>query len=237
MKMIGLKEEYPYNFLSPSYRHSIQIGGKRCYSLTSFLLSLSCENIHKQEKIYNAEPKEAFELSKNYNWRKSQRIFWNGERIDRHSQEYQKLLDEAFIDLYSSGGFLRALLSARYDELDYNASNDPSKTLLTKDEFISRLYKLIRRYYRESKCEIPPVFPWLKEKEEKKYKEFTIKLIRNDNNMEKILKVNLKKEENEEQIIFQIKKKLDGNNMKIISYTREITPCNDIYFIIKVGRK
>ena len=85
------------------------------------------------------------------NWQKTQTLWWNGEPIKRDSDEYQTLLDEAFDALYLGNAKARkTLLATRNATLTHSIGRSKaSETVLTKQEFCSRLTKIRSRLQSE----------------------------------------------------------------------------------------
>jgi len=80
---------------------------------------------------------------KKKDWRVTQKLWWNGVAIDRHSPDYQELLDVAYEALYQNDSFRRALEATGNAVLTHSIgrTND-HETVLTRREFCSRLMKL-----------------------------------------------------------------------------------------------
>lgn len=89
------------------------------------------------------------------NWQKTQTLWWAGEPIGRHTPEYQRLLDEAFEALYTTNSKAKkTLLSTRHANLTHSIGNTKqSETVLTKQEFCSRLMRLRRELAAEEYVE------------------------------------------------------------------------------------
>lgn len=77
-------------------------------------------------------------------WFRTQTLWWQGTEIDRHSSEYQQLLDEAFEALFfGNEAAARALLATGDAVLTHSiGKSDPSRTVLTTSEFCSRLMRI-----------------------------------------------------------------------------------------------
>ena len=88
---------------------------------------------------------------KNKNWYVSQTLWWNGEPIDRHSQEYQNLLDSAYEALSQNDSFRKALLSTKGILTHSIGKSDTHKTVLTKAEFCGRLMKIRNKLQSDNK--------------------------------------------------------------------------------------
>jgi len=84
---------------------------------------------------------------KNKNWYVSQTLWWNGQPINRHSEEYQDLLDSAYAALSQNTSFRKALLSTTGILTHSIGKSDESVTVLTKSEFCKRFAIYPRRYF------------------------------------------------------------------------------------------
>jgi hypothetical protein len=69
-----------------------------------------------------------------------------GKKIDRHSQEYQDLLDRAYDALAKNGKFRKALLATGDSIITHSiGKRQPNRTILTVGEFCRRLMKIRER--------------------------------------------------------------------------------------------
>ena len=119
-------------------------------SLAGFLESLKYRNNDDQKKMMQVVDAGKIKGIK----RIPEIVFWKGESIERNSQEYQQLLDEVFKSLFTqSAAAKQALIDTKDEALSCRYENDKSKTLLTRDEFITRLLNL--REQLNSKQESP----------------------------------------------------------------------------------
>jgi hypothetical protein len=75
------------------------------------------------------------------NWQRDQTLYWKDKAIKRDSAEYQELLDGAYWALFSQNEKARKALLATGDaNLTHSIGrNKKSETVLTKQEFCSRL--------------------------------------------------------------------------------------------------
>lgn len=78
------------------------------------------------------------------NWQRTQTLWWQGEAIPRDSDEYQQLLDEAYETLYTTNEKAKNTLLATGDaNLTHSIGRSKmNETILTKQEFCSRLMKI-----------------------------------------------------------------------------------------------
>ena len=141
---IGSGNGYPSSSFSNFAGHRFIIDGVTCNSMEGFLQSLKFESPDMQEYVCSLIGKMAKFKGKPKKWYTKQELYWRGKAIDRHSEEYQKLLDKAFKAMYDqSESFRKALKASEGANLSHSmGKSDPKKTVLTNTEFLSRLRRL-----------------------------------------------------------------------------------------------
>ena len=148
---------YPANVLSNFYPNEFEIDGVRCASMEGFLQSLKTKNRDKQKHICSLSGKEAKNYFKhklnNIGWKLTGSLHWNGQKIKRTSERYQRLLDCAYAELAKGPVFCDALLATGDAELCHSiGKSNPRLTVLTEKEFIDRL-TVLRNRLKEAKGE------------------------------------------------------------------------------------
>ncbi len=140
---IGSKNKWPGNQLSNFAEHHFEIDEVKCNSMEGFLQSLKFKEPAMQEHVCTLVGVKAKYKGKHKPWQKTQTLWWKGEQINRHSQDYQSLLDRAYEALSNNPEFVKALLATDVAKLTHTIGNtDSRKTVLTRTEFISRLNML-----------------------------------------------------------------------------------------------
>lgn len=140
---IGSKAGYPSSHLSNFHPHCFEIDGVHCNSMEGFLQSLKFKNKDMQEHVCTLIGKTAKFKGKKKKWWRTQILWWRGIPIDRHSKDYQWLLDRAYKALSKNTNFKKALLATGNANLTHKIGNtDSHRTILTQQEFCSRLIKL-----------------------------------------------------------------------------------------------
>ncbi|MCX7719607.1 MAG: hypothetical protein N2111_14560 [Candidatus Sumerlaeaceae bacterium] len=136
--------DYPSSALSNFAGHRFFLDGVQCNSMEGFLQSLKFKNPDMQVEVCKLIGKGAKMKGMEKNWRVLQTLYWRGEAINRHSQEYQDLLDRAYNAMFEqSESFRNALAATGNAVLTHSIGNtDDSETILTRKEFCSRLMKL-----------------------------------------------------------------------------------------------
>lgn len=152
---IHSKGDYPSCALSNFAEHEFNIDNVPCSSMEGFLQSLKFKSIKKQKQICLLSGKEAKNSTRHtlaqFRWRITHNLYWQGKRINRFSDEYQKLLDKAYEALSENPGFQKALQDSSSYTLTHSiGKTDVRKTVLTEYELISRLERLRTSYERRT---------------------------------------------------------------------------------------
>ena len=140
---IGSGTGYPSAALSNFTPHAFVIDGVECASMEGFLQSLKFSNPDMQVEVCKLVGKAAKFKGKKKKWYRTQTLYWQGKEIARSSEEYQQLLDRAFDALSENESFQRALLATGKSTLTHSiGKRKQNETVLTVQEFTSRLYKI-----------------------------------------------------------------------------------------------
>lgn len=147
---IGSGSGYPSSNLSNFSPHGFVVDGVKCASMEGFLQSLKFQDPEMQKHVCTLVGKAAKFKGKKKKWWKTQTLYWQGKAIPRDSERYQELLDKAFNALAENSSFRRALLATQNATLTHNmGKKKPSETVLTKNEFTSRLTAIRSRLQKE----------------------------------------------------------------------------------------
>ncbi len=138
---IHSKNKYPANALSNFAPHGFWFRGIKVASMEGLLQSLKFENPEVQTQVATLVGIKAKSRGKKKRWWVDQTLYWQGESMKRDSKDYQELLDEAYLSLYSqSSGARRALLASRSAVLTHDEGKRKiNETILTRSEFTGRL--------------------------------------------------------------------------------------------------
>lgn len=147
---IGSGHGFPADALSNFAPHPFVIDGIECNSMEGFLQSLKFSNPDMQKEVCKLVGKAAKFKGKKKKWWKTQTLFWQGQEIKRDSDEYQELLDRAFAALAENESFKKALLATGNATLTHSiGKSDIHQTVLTKNEFCSRLTNIRNKIQKE----------------------------------------------------------------------------------------
>lgn len=152
---INIRYGTPNGSLSNLTPRRFFIDGIVCNSMEGWLQSLKYEDVEKQKYCCTLTGHEARQYGRRApDWREKQQLFWNGVAYDRHSEEYQLLLDRAYSICFSTKCGKDALLATSDAKLIHTLGHsNPRETILTEREFCDRLTMI--RTYLQTKDLIP----------------------------------------------------------------------------------
>lgn len=141
---IGSGHGYPADALSNFAPHPFVLDGIECNSMEGFLQSLKFSNPDMQREVCKLVGRAAKFKGKKKNWYVKQVLYWQGKEIPRDSDEYQMLLDRAYMAMATQNrGFQCALLATQNAALTHSiGKTKTNETVLTRSEFCSRLIKI-----------------------------------------------------------------------------------------------
>lgn len=144
---------YPINQLSNFAHHPFILDGVECAGLEGFYHAIKHPSIEYQVAMCQLVGYEAKKAAKDLgnSWQTDQVLHWRGRQYDRHDDEYQHLLDRAFIARSNSNEeFRSALRMTGASTLTHQVGSvDPRWTVITRAEFCYRLMA-VRRLIAES---------------------------------------------------------------------------------------
>lgn len=145
---IKSKLPYPAGDLSNFAPYEFEFDGVLCSSMEGLLQSLKEPDSTIQTELCKLIGMEAKNSGLDRNWQDSQTLWWQGRAYDRHSKEYQDLLDRAYAALFKNELFRKALAATGQEVLTHSIGNaDPTQTILTEEEFCSRLIQLRKQLH------------------------------------------------------------------------------------------
>jgi len=148
---IGSKRGYPAGALSNFSPHPFELDGVKCASMEGFLQGVKFKNPLMQEHVCSLVGITAKRAGSRKMWKRTRKLWWRGESYDRDGDEYQELLDRAYEAMAGNKKFRRALIASGRATLTHAIGRIKKKeTVLTRQEFCSRLTKIRERIRNES---------------------------------------------------------------------------------------
>lgn len=146
---IHSKGRWPSYALSNFYHNSFVLDGVNCRSMEGFIQGLKCSDCNEQVRVCKMRGKRAKQFGQKvkgnpyYDIEKNG-VFWNGNRINRHSDAFQELIRRAYRGMFEQcPKFRDALLATGSKRLFHTIGNPhPHKTILTEKELCDILTEL-----------------------------------------------------------------------------------------------
>lgn len=131
---------YPGDVLSNFTPYTFTFRGIEFTSMESLLQGLKFEGVETQNSVFQRVGVKAKLRGKKRKWYLDQTLYWQGVPMKRDSEDYKNIVREAFYALAENIDFQKALL-ATGDKTLYHTmgKSDPTRTILTEDEFCSIL--------------------------------------------------------------------------------------------------
>jgi hypothetical protein len=141
---ISSRAKYPAKALSNFASDTFVLDDVLCNSREGFLQSLKFKSPEMQEEVCKLIGIGAKKRGSQKKWFRTQTLYWRGVEYKRDSDEYQDLLDRAYNACYEQSETFRKALAQTVGATLTHAmgKNKKSETVLTTQEFCSRLTKL-----------------------------------------------------------------------------------------------
>ena len=143
---------YPGAMLSNFTPYEFTFRGKRFLSMESLLQGLKFETVETQNGVFERVGVKAKLRRKKRKWYLDQTLYWQGTPMKRDSKEYKNIVCEAFYALAENIDFQKTLLATGNKHLYHTmGKSDPTRTILTEDEFCEILTNLRKKLQIDSK--------------------------------------------------------------------------------------
>lgn len=119
--------------------------GKLARSVEAVLQSLKYKDRKEKKKCYGYSGIDSWHLRgmEPYAWQKDGILYTPYGKIDRFSEDYQEFIDKLYYQVFKNPLYRNNLLLSGTRKLDHtHGENSQKLTVLTRSEYISRLYAL-----------------------------------------------------------------------------------------------
>lgn len=132
---------YPASKLTNFAPNAFVFRGITVAGMEGLLQAFKFDKLHMQIHVCTLFGMAAKKKGAKRNWRRDQTLYWQGTEYDRQGQEYQDLLLEAYMAMFTQNeGARRALLATGAATLTHSIGKKrESETVLTEREFSSLL--------------------------------------------------------------------------------------------------
>lgn len=148
---ISSTSKYPAGVLSNFTPYTFTFRGIEFTSMESLLQGLKFEGVETQNAVFQKVGVKAKLRGKKRKWYLDQTLYWQGTPLKRDSVEYRVLVEEAFDALSQNTDFQKALLATGNKTLYHTmGKSDPTRTILTEEEFCEMLTKVRGKLKQEN---------------------------------------------------------------------------------------
>lgn len=145
-------QKYPAGALSNFAPHPFVFRGVKVASMEGVLQSFKYPQTEMQIVVCSMVGLAAKRYGSKKDWKKTQTLWWDGKAYPRKSEEYQELLDEVYNAMFDQNKKAKkALLATNSATLNHSIGRiKKAETVLTRQEFCSRLTKIRNRLKRKN---------------------------------------------------------------------------------------
>ncbi len=139
---VGFKHSGPLaKVLSNLFPYEFEFRGKKLYSIESFFQGIKFENIEMQNLVFNYSglTSNHVKVCSGYDWKETGILYWQGNKIDRYSKEYDDMVDELYISAIQNPLYRNTLLTCDKLIIHTMGASEKNETVFTRYEFEQQL--------------------------------------------------------------------------------------------------
>ena len=132
--------------LSNLFPYEFEFRGKQIKSIEAFFQGIKFKDIAMQNLVltYSGLDSNYVKACSDYNWKITGKIYWQGQEIDRYSEEYDDLIDELYISAIQNPLYRNALKNCTVAIIHSIGDIKKEETVYTRYEFEKELNCLKR---------------------------------------------------------------------------------------------
>lgn len=143
---VGYKLKNPLSkLLSNLFPYEFELRGEHLHSIESFFQGIKFPEPQVQKYVFSYTGLDAVYIqnASSYDWKETGDIFLQGEKINRHSVEYDDLVDEVYISALQNPLYRQALEKVDRYILHSIGKEAKTETVFTRYEFEKQLNSLV----------------------------------------------------------------------------------------------
>ena len=128
----ALSNLFPYEF---TFRE------KKLHSIESFFQGIKFKDVNMQNMVFNYSGLDSnrIKICSEYDWKKTGILYWQGEEIDRFSDEYENIVDELYISAIQNPLYRNLLKICNKQIIHTMGAKEKEDTVFTRYEFEKEL--------------------------------------------------------------------------------------------------
>lgn len=127
--------------LSNLFPYEFEFRGKRLNSIESFFQGIKFKEVNMQNYVfaYSGLNSNRVKACSDYDWKTTGKIYWQGDEIDRYSEEYDNLIDELYISAIQNPLYRSAIKKCNVYIMHSIGAKEKNETVFTRYEFEKQL--------------------------------------------------------------------------------------------------
>ena len=143
---VGYKAKNPLaKALSNLFPYEFDFKGHHLQSLESFFQGIKFPDAETQKLVFAYQGINAvhIQIASDYDWKETGFLYWQGQKINRYSEEYDNLVDEVYISAIQNPLFRQVLKKVDRAILHSIGKTNKEETVFTRYEFEKQLNCLV----------------------------------------------------------------------------------------------
>ena len=139
---VGFKYKGSYaKVLSNLFPYDFEFRGKKLHSIESFFQGIKFKDAEMQNLVlnYSGLTSNHIKVCTSYDWKETGIVYWQGEKINRYSKEYEDIVDELYISAIQNPLYKNALINCDKLILHTMGEEEKTRTVFTRYEFEKEL--------------------------------------------------------------------------------------------------
>lgn len=139
---VGYKNKDSYaKVLSNLFPYEFEFRGKKLKSIESFFQGIKFQDKNMQNFVfsYSGLDSNRVKACSGYDWKATGKLYWQGQEIDRYSEDYDKLVDEMYISAIQNPLYRNALKNCNVYIMHSMGGKEKNETVFTRYEFEKQL--------------------------------------------------------------------------------------------------
>ena len=139
---VGYKHSGPYaKVLSNLFPYEFEFREKKLKCIEAFFQGIKFKDITMQNMVfeYTALNSNYVKVCSGYDWKETGIVYWQGEEINRYSEEFDDLVDEMYISAIQNPLYRNVLKDCERNIIHTMGGKEKSDTVFTRYEFEKQL--------------------------------------------------------------------------------------------------
>lgn len=150
---VGYKLKNPLSkLLSNLFPYEFELKGEHLHSIEAFFQGIKFPEPQVQKYVFSYKGLDAVYIqnASSYDWKETGDVYWQGEKINRRSVEYDDLVDEVYISALQNPLYRQALEKVDRYILHSIGKEAKTETVFTRYEFEKQLNSLVH-FFKQRK--------------------------------------------------------------------------------------